>query len=139
SSHQEAGNVAPASSADPEGLPLYAQPELAHELVAPRDTLERQIAGIWQALLGFDTISIHDDFFDLGGHSLLLTQLVSRLRDEYQVNIQLAEVFDHRTIARMAILVTQAQAEMMDSDALAALLDELEETPGNEEGETMGS
>lgn len=138
SSHQGAGNVVPAIADDQEALPLYEQPGQTDELVAPRDDIERQIARIWQSLLGFDTISIHDDFFDLGGHSLLLTQLVSRLRDEYQVNIQLAEVFDHRTIARMAILVTQAQAESMDSDALAALLDELEATPDAEADETPG-
>jgi acyl carrier protein len=91
--------------------------------------MERHIAAIWQSLLGFDSISIYDDFFEVGGHSLLLTQLVSRLRNEFQVNIQLVEVFGGRTIASMAILVTQAQAELVDADILAALLDELEDPP----------
>jgi phthiocerol/phenolphthiocerol synthesis type-I polyketide synthase E len=126
SRQQSSGPVAPASASDQETLPLHVQTGHTDQLVAPRDEIELQIARLWQSLLGFDAISIHDDFFDLGGHSLLLTQLVSRLHDEYQITLQLADIFDHRTIAQMAILVTQAQAEMMDSAALAALLDELE-------------
>lgn len=116
---------------------LHARPELAEEIVAPRDDIERQLAAIWQSLLGFETIGIYDDFFELGGHSLLLTQMVSRLCHEFQVHISLAEVFEHRSIASMAVLIAQAQAELVDSDTLAALLDELEEVPDNTGGQMM--
>lgn len=112
-----------------ETLMLHERPASIGEIVAPRDDTERQIAAIWQELLGFEAIGIHDDFFELGGHSLLLTRLISRLCNEFQVNIPLEKLFEQRTVARMAILVAQAQAELVDSDILAALLDELEEAP----------
>jgi amino acid adenylation domain-containing protein/FkbM family methyltransferase len=67
--------------------------------VAPRTELERQIAAIWSDVLGIDRIGISDNFFDLGGHSLMATQVVARLRDNFQVEFPLRHVFETPTIA----------------------------------------
>jgi aryl carrier-like protein len=53
------------------------------EYVAPRDSVEQQIADIWAELLGVERVGAHDDFFALGGHSLLATQATLRIRRVY--------------------------------------------------------
>src|SRR5262249_61962539 len=60
---------------------FHKRPELAQSYVAPHDEMERVIAKIWQEVLGLERVGVHDNFFtDLSGHSLLATELVSRLR-----------------------------------------------------------
>ena len=68
----------------------------------PRPGLETQLAHLWQDVLGVTTINRHDNFFDLGGHSLLATQIVSRLRTSLGIEIPVAGVFDHPTVADLA-------------------------------------
>jgi NAD(P)-dependent dehydrogenase (short-subunit alcohol dehydrogenase family) len=70
--------------------------------VAPRTDLERTLAGIWQELIGLERVSIHDDFFDLGGHSLLGTQMLSRVRDRIRGPVALADLFAAPTVAELA-------------------------------------
>ncbi len=70
---------------EPEGL----RPELEEEYAAPRDALETILAGIWAEGLGLDRVGMRDGFVALGGNSLLATQLVSRVRDVFQVDLPL--------------------------------------------------
>jgi phthiocerol/phenolphthiocerol synthesis type-I polyketide synthase E len=107
--------------------PAPSQPKLHAD--APRNETEQIVAALWQELLGVEPIGIHDDFLDLGGHSLMLTQLVSRLRDALQVDLPLRAAFEARTVEGMALAITQAQAQNMDDDMLAELLAELEQMP----------
>ncbi|MCG8419700.1 MAG: SDR family NAD(P)-dependent oxidoreductase [Proteobacteria bacterium] len=79
-----------------------SRPPLANPYVAPESELETQIAQVWEELLGVDGVGIHDDFFDLGGHSLLLTQLASRVRKRVKVDISLRRLFEKRTVAGIA-------------------------------------
>jgi acyl carrier protein len=60
------------------------------------------IAAIWQAVFGIEQIGIHDNFSDLGGDSLVATQLVSRLRKQFSQEISLRTFFDHATIDKLA-------------------------------------
>jgi amino acid adenylation domain-containing protein/non-ribosomal peptide synthase protein (TIGR01720 family) len=71
----------------------------------PRNQDEELIAGIWEELLGIGKISVHDNFFALGGHSLLVTQLVSRLRKIFSLDFQVKSVFENPTITTQARLV----------------------------------
>lgn len=66
---------------------------------------ESVIAEIWQDILELTRIGRHDDFFDLGGHSLLANRIVSRVRRSLGVTIPLSAVFDHPTVAELAVVV----------------------------------
>ena len=70
------------------------------------------MATIWQTLLKVDTISIHDNFFELGGHSLLAGQIgVTDSEKEFNVKLALRDIFEQSTIAQMAELIANTQAE----------------------------
>ena len=71
------------------------------EYLAPSTSHERTLAGIWNQLLGLE-VGIKDNFFDLGGHSLTASQVISRVRRDFRVNLTHAEIFDHPTIQELA-------------------------------------
>jgi amino acid adenylation domain-containing protein len=79
--------------------------------VAPRTEVETEVAHIVGALLGVDDISMDDNFFLLGGHSLLGTQLIMRLRDAFGVELALRTLFDAPTIAELATEIERARLE----------------------------
>ncbi|MFH7013662.1 non-ribosomal peptide synthase/polyketide synthase [Flavobacterium sp. FlaQc-52] len=76
------------------------------EYVAPRTEIERQLAAIWQNLLGIEKVSVYDNFFELGGHSLLATRLVSMIRKELSVELSIREVFQYTTISALGTHVS---------------------------------
>jgi acyl carrier protein len=78
------------------------RPELANEYVAPESDAERQIQAIWEDVLGVAGIGVEDNFFDLGGNSLVATQLVSRLRGTFRIDLPLQDFFAGATIADVA-------------------------------------
>ena len=82
--------------------PDWTRPALADAFVAPRNKLEQGIAEMWQTLLGIEPIGIHDNFFELGGHSLLAIQVISRLRQTFQVELPVHSVFEAPTVAKLA-------------------------------------
>lgn len=82
----------------PDGL----RPELKAEYVAPRSEIEETIAAVWKESLRVDKVGIHDNFFDLGGHSLLLTKVHSRLRDVLKQELSLIDLFKYPTIGSLA-------------------------------------
>ncbi|NER03077.1 MAG: hypothetical protein F6K17_10815, partial [Okeania sp. SIO3C4] len=68
------------------------------ERVKPRNETERQIAQIWQEVLGVSQVGIYDNFFELGGNSLLATQVISRLRQTFEKELNLKLLFEYPTI-----------------------------------------
>jgi hypothetical protein len=70
-------------------------------------------------------IGIHDNFFDLGGHSLSASRVVSRVFKQYQLEIPLRSLFQSPTIAEMVAVITEHQGKMSDESRLATILDEL--------------
>ncbi|MFF9021160.1 non-ribosomal peptide synthetase [Streptomyces eurythermus] len=82
--------------------PSGARPAPAEDRVAPRTPLEQAVAAIWCELLGLEEVGVHDDFFVLGGNSLLATRLAFRLRQVVSAEVPLAEVFAAGTVARLA-------------------------------------
>jgi acyl carrier protein len=70
--------------------------------VAPSGVVQERLAGIIAALLRVDRISAHDNFFLLGGHSLLGTQLIARVNETFGVELPLLQLFDHPTLAEMS-------------------------------------
>ncbi|MFE2755824.1 condensation domain-containing protein [Actinosynnema sp. NPDC059335] len=78
--------------------------------VGPRDELEHSVARAWRELLGVARVGVHDDFFDLGGHSLLVTKLAAWVRSEHGVHVPLRELFDGTTVAAMAERIRRGDA-----------------------------
>ena len=76
--------------------------------VGPRDEVEATITLIWRAVLEVDEIGVHDDFFDLGGHSLSAAQVVARLQDAFVVTVPVAVLFERPTVAELAEAVRAA-------------------------------
>jgi len=72
--------------------------------VAPRDETERRIATIWEEVLGIDRVGVHDNFFDLGGNSLIGLKVVSRVKAELQADLSPVALFEGPTVASMAKL-----------------------------------
>jgi non-ribosomal peptide synthetase component F/acyl carrier protein len=84
--------------ADRAALSVLGQEQLTRKSVPPRTELEKTIAAAWQDVLGVDQVGVHDNFFDLGGHSLVLIQLHQKLRAELSVPIELLHLFQFPTI-----------------------------------------
>jgi amino acid adenylation domain-containing protein len=110
----------------PEPVDRHATAEREFSFVAPRSPVERFLAECWCDLLNVNKVGIHDNFFDLGGHSLTATQLVSRVRDQFDLELPLASVFERPTVEQLAVEVVQLRAATEDEDVLAGLLAELE-------------
>jgi len=77
--------------------------------VAPRSPLELQLAEVWRQVLSVDRVGVHDDFFSLGGHSLLVLQVVSGARGA-GLHLEVRQVFEHPTIAGLAAALASAPA-----------------------------
>ncbi|XXT19047.1 amino acid adenylation domain-containing protein [Sorangium sp. So ce429] len=99
-----APDVAP-PAAPPSRASRHDRPDLAVAFVAPRSELERRVSAIWQECLGFARVGVDDGFFELGGDSLLATQVFSRLRGELGVEAPLRAVFEHDTVAKLAAYI----------------------------------
>jgi len=70
--------------------------------VAPRTPLEEELASIWRQILNIEQVGVYDDFFEIGGHSLLVTQVIARVRDTCHVDLPLQVMFKTPTIAALA-------------------------------------
>jgi acyl transferase domain-containing protein/acyl carrier protein len=79
-----------------------ARPDLPTAYVAVGNEYERVIAGVWQELLGIEGIGVRDNFFDLGGNSLTLVQMHSRLQKAFERSIPIAHLFQYPTIRDLA-------------------------------------
>src|SRR5215470_2117808 len=78
-------------------------------MVAPRTPVEGMLAGIWAEVLRQPAISVEDNFFHLGGHSLMATQVVSRIREQFNVDLDLRSLFEAPTVAGLAKLIETAK------------------------------
>jgi amino acid adenylation domain-containing protein len=88
-----------------------AQPTNA-DFVAPRSELEKQIAAIWQKVLRLEKVGVHDNFFDLGGHSILMVQVFDELREVVRREMAMVELFEHPTINSLARHLTREQGAL---------------------------
>jgi acyl carrier protein len=76
--------------------------------VAPRTTVEVMLAEVYAEVLGIDRIGANDNFFELGGHSLLATQLISHVRQAFDVHLPLVNVFDKPILSDLAALIERS-------------------------------
>jgi acyl carrier protein len=102
--------LTPNGKLDRAALPLPDQAVETASYVAPRDTTEELLAGIWAAVLRREHVGIHDSFFELGGHSLLAVRLLTRVQQAMGVQLPLASMFQNATVAGQAVLLRASPA-----------------------------
>ncbi|MDP3980440.1 MAG: amino acid adenylation domain-containing protein, partial [Chlamydiota bacterium] len=78
--------------------PLGKRPELEQVYIAPKSSFECILSNLWTQILYIDRVGIHDNFFDLGGNSLLAIQTISRLKQEHGIKLSIAALFQHPNI-----------------------------------------
>jgi amino acid adenylation domain-containing protein len=100
----DAMNLTSSGKVDRRALPVpeLHRPEMEENLIPPQNDIEKTLAAIWAKALGVEHISIHDNFFDLGGHSLRATQVISQIRRTFNVDLPLRQLFDTPTVAGLA-------------------------------------
>ena len=114
----------PGGKVDRRALPApgRARPALDQPLVAPRTPVEATVGAIWQEVLGLDEIGVHDNFFDLGGHSLAASQVLVRVTETFHVDLPLRVLFEAPTVNGLALAVVQGLMQDVASDERARLL-----------------
>jgi len=85
--------------------PGFARPEMETAYVAPRTEVERTLAAFWSDLLGVAEVGVEDDFFALGGHSLIAVRLFAMFRRQWKLDFPISVLFEAPTIARCAALI----------------------------------
>jgi amino acid adenylation domain-containing protein len=113
--------LTPNGKTDYQALPLPAAHSAGDPRAddLPRNAVERALARIWCQLLGQEQIGIHDNFFRLGGHSLLVARLSEQLSEVFGVELPAHLVFEHPTIAQFAQHFAQAAAGRVPGEELA--------------------
>jgi acyl transferase domain-containing protein len=110
----------------------HSRAGLDTEYEAPRDELEKALVEMWQRLFGIDRVGIHDDFFNLGGNSLLAIQLISQLRKQFKVEMLLSKLFESPTVARLVAVIAASREKQKELDEIERMLKEIEQMPGDE-------
>ncbi|MDF5727328.1 MAG: amino acid adenylation domain-containing protein [Rhizonema sp. PD38] len=107
----EAFPVTPSGKVDRRALPdpQRSRPELETVLVMPQSDAEQLIAKVWLELLQLEGVGIHDNFFDLGGNSLLLNQSANKLAEIFGVKLSIVELFQYPTISTLAQRLSQTE------------------------------
>jgi amino acid adenylation domain-containing protein len=85
----------------PNGL----RPEISAPYAAPRNSIEEALVKIWAEILDLDHVGVHDNFFDLGGHSLTATRVISRVIQAFPLDLTVKALFDSPTVAEMAEVI----------------------------------
>ncbi|WP_069811173.1 thioesterase domain-containing protein [Streptomyces sp. TP-A0874] len=98
------------------------------EITAPRDTTELVVARVWEEVLGIRPVGVTDDFFSLGGHSLVAMRVISRLQRHFNRDIDLAVLLNQPTVAELAA-VLRAEAEGPGRSSVVTLQAAGEEPP----------
>ena len=79
--------------------------------VAPRNPIEQGLAEIWSEVLHIERIGVHDSFFEMGGHSLMATQVMSRIRNTFQTELPLRVLFESPTVAGLSDAMSRSRGE----------------------------
>jgi acyl carrier protein len=78
------------------------RPSMERKLVSPRNEVESAVAAIWKGVLRIPELGIDDNFFDLGGHSLLMVQTHREIQEHFQITIPLVKLLEHPTVRTLA-------------------------------------
>jgi acyl carrier protein len=99
----------------------------ARVVTPPRTDSEWVVAHVWAELLGRSSVGVEENFFDLGGQSLVATQIVSRVRDGFQLELPISLLFEHPTVEAFARAVRQREATPGRVERIAGIIRRVEE------------
>jgi amino acid adenylation domain-containing protein len=106
--------------------PGNSRPKLTVAYVAPRNDVEKRLSNLWREVLSLDEVGMNDNFFDLGGHSLAASRVISRVIQTFQLELPVKALFDAPTVAEMAAVITEHQGKQLGEAELELMLGELE-------------
>lgn len=110
--------------------PTQLRSQFDTTFVKPQTEVEQQIATVWQTVLQLDQVGLHDNFFDIGGNSLLIVQVQSQLRRLYAHQLAMTDLFQYPTVEALARYISQSQNKKQ-------LHEEEANSPGTEEQKAM--
>lgn len=91
--------------------PTHASSEMVNPLLLPQSSSEQIIAKVWREVLQLPRINRHDNFFDIGGHSLQMAQIHTALQSHFPQPIALIDLFTYPTVSSLAKFITQQEVE----------------------------
>ncbi len=94
--------LTPNKKIDLNALKKIAQKQNTQSIIPPQNPIVQSLLEIWQDVLGVKKIGVHDNFFSIGGHSLKMTQVTSRIRDVFNIEFPIKLMFDYLTISDLA-------------------------------------
>ncbi len=118
--------------------PEEVRPDLEEAHVPPRNAIEQVVADIWSEVLAIERVGVHDNFFDLGGHSLLAMQVIFRLRDSFQMEVSVRNVFMSPTVAELAQTLVAHEPQPGQVEKIATVLQRLKQLSLEEVAQLLG-
>ncbi len=115
--------LTPNGKTDRNALPAPDQRQTDEEYIAPDTQIEQDIARVWQDVLKVEKVGIRDNFFDLGGHSLLLIQVQTKLQEVFNREIPVVELFKYPTIAALAEYLSERGENSEEPSAIKQVQD----------------
>ena len=127
--------VLPNGKVDRRHLPApdHIQTGPGENFVAPRTPVEESVADSWRQVLNIERVGVHDNFFRLGGHSLLGMQVISQLRASLQVELSMRQFFEAPTVAQLAEIIQRRETDRSQRQrpALRAIPREIRRMPSS--------
>jgi hypothetical protein len=99
-------------------IPAWNESKLRTNFVLPRTNLEKTVAGVWQEVLQLEEVGINDNFFDLGGHSLLILAVHEKLRGLAIKDLSVVDMLSYPTISSLAEFLTRGEIAQSSVDGL---------------------
>jgi acyl carrier protein len=96
------------------------------EYVAPGNAVEEVLTDVWRTVLGLKQVGVKDNFFELGGHSLLATQIVSQVKEIFDVDLPLRNLFETPTISGLALTLVEKSEDPQAIKTIAQTFIELQ-------------
>ncbi|MCP5061068.1 MAG: amino acid adenylation domain-containing protein, partial [Ignavibacteriae bacterium] len=99
-----------------------------NKFISPRNETEEILVAIWKQLLGLEKISITDNFFEIGGHSLLAIQLIGKIDFEFNIELEMVQLFQEPTIASLSSEILRENTQVEDTSKVLVNFTQVEDT-----------
>jgi amino acid adenylation domain-containing protein len=130
--------LTPNGKVDRNALPAPQSSEAAEEFfVAPRTLVEEAVADIWAEALNVERVGVFDNFFEMGGHSLLAAQIITDVRDAFRMNVPLRSIFEKPTVADLSALLISVEVRPGLCEKVAGLLKKIKSMSPEERKEIL--